>query len=357
MSLKEAGDILRQERERKGLSVDEVMQKTKISRRNLESLETGDPEGLPHEVYVRGFIKALAALYGIPTTDLRRMIDGHFGAGEDEEPAMQAPSDASAPPPRPVPVRPGKRRVWVVLLILFVILCGLVWGGVALFRSNAPLAKFLKPGVVKRDDAPKEAAPPDMAQGAAQSGAQGAAQTEPPVLGADRDGVSPPAQPSPAVSGDFAAQAPVALEAAQSSIPASEVPQPQVPPVEPPRKAAQTKPEAPKKESKPLEPKVEKKIAPAVDAVLQADSEVLQADGTAFRHALEISAKGECWVGAVIDGESKDFILREGRTVALRFNEALSVKFGNASAVSVRFDGKSYPFDTPPSQVLTLQFP
>ncbi|MGE4298577.1 MAG: RodZ domain-containing protein [Desulfovibrionaceae bacterium] len=345
MSLKEAGEILRTERERKGLSVDEVMRKTRISRRNLESLEAGDPAGLPHEVYVRGFIKALSALYGVPVEDLRRMIDGHYGGGVEEELSPQAPPEASVTVPRPVPIRSGRRRAWLVLLILCVVFGGLVWGGIALFRSNVPLAKFLKPGVVKRDDAPKEPAP-DIQPAPLEAPAADASVSSPDGAGSDMAAAAVP--DTTAAADGVPGQVGTASQAPEQGVPAAEpmatVPDP-----------ALVAPGAPQADHAAAAGQAGQAKATTASTTRQDAAD--QADNAVFTHSLEIVARGECWVGASIDGKPKDFILREGRTVTLRFNEALSVKFGNASAVTVRFDGKDYPFETPPSQVLTLQFP
>ena len=64
MTLKDVGDQLRRERDRQGLSLDEVMHRTKLSRRSLEALEHGDMEALPHKVYARGFAKTYAKPLG-----------------------------------------------------------------------------------------------------------------------------------------------------------------------------------------------------------------------------------------------------------------------------------------------------
>ncbi|GAB4299708.1 MAG: hypothetical protein Kow0090_15150 [Myxococcota bacterium] len=60
------GKVLRQMREALGLSLDDVRKTTKITRHWLETIEADKYGDLPSLVYVRGYISALARMYGIP---------------------------------------------------------------------------------------------------------------------------------------------------------------------------------------------------------------------------------------------------------------------------------------------------
>lgn len=57
------GAFLKQTRERKGLSVDDVSRITKIPTKFLRAIEEEDISRLPARVYVQGFIKNMAVLY------------------------------------------------------------------------------------------------------------------------------------------------------------------------------------------------------------------------------------------------------------------------------------------------------
>ncbi len=59
MDLKDIGLILKAEREKRGYSQEDVYRATKISIMNIDALERGDFETLPHPVYTRAFIKKL----------------------------------------------------------------------------------------------------------------------------------------------------------------------------------------------------------------------------------------------------------------------------------------------------------
>jgi transcriptional regulator with XRE-family HTH domain len=59
------GEILLGARERANLGLEQVATETRISRQNLEYLETDNFEALPAKVYVRGFLRAYAERLGL----------------------------------------------------------------------------------------------------------------------------------------------------------------------------------------------------------------------------------------------------------------------------------------------------
>lgn len=63
--MKEIGDILRKEREKKGLTLKDVQEVTKIRLRYLEAIDEGDFEVIPGEVYRKGFIANYANVVGL----------------------------------------------------------------------------------------------------------------------------------------------------------------------------------------------------------------------------------------------------------------------------------------------------
>jgi len=98
------GDTLRSTRERRGLSIAEVAQETRISARFLEALEAEQFEELPAPVYVRGFIRSYANYLRIEPQPLLDQLVGGAGAvaapagyvggnGRGEAPATRRRSD------------------------------------------------------------------------------------------------------------------------------------------------------------------------------------------------------------------------------------------------------------------------
>ncbi len=72
----ELGQKLREARETKGFSLDQLQEMTKIQKRYLVSIEEGNYDVLPGEFYVRGFIKQYAEAVGL---DPEEIAQEHFG--------------------------------------------------------------------------------------------------------------------------------------------------------------------------------------------------------------------------------------------------------------------------------------
>lgn len=99
MNLQELGALLKRERERRGLSLRDVMDSTKISRRNLSALEEGQVNLLPHPVYLKGYIKNYSRLLGLDPERLACVVDEQCDEDLEtylpQEPtAQELPSDA-----------------------------------------------------------------------------------------------------------------------------------------------------------------------------------------------------------------------------------------------------------------------
>src|SRR5262249_47502141 len=96
-------------RVQRGLTLEDVSRVTKIQTRTLERLESGKPEGLPADVFVRGFVRSFAKCVGLDEDEALR----RYGAcGVESAPAVMAralvegmadlaPSVARAIPSRP----------------------------------------------------------------------------------------------------------------------------------------------------------------------------------------------------------------------------------------------------------------
>jgi cytoskeletal protein RodZ len=59
------GATLRRAREERALSIGEIALATKVPRSSLELIEAGELEGLPADVFVRGFIRSYARAVGV----------------------------------------------------------------------------------------------------------------------------------------------------------------------------------------------------------------------------------------------------------------------------------------------------
>lgn len=72
--MSELGQQLKEARLQKGLSLDDVQEMTKIRKRYLEAIETGDYKVLPGSFYVRAFIKTYAETVGLNPDEILKGI-------------------------------------------------------------------------------------------------------------------------------------------------------------------------------------------------------------------------------------------------------------------------------------------
>lgn len=76
------GDIIRQAREKRNVSVKIVAQHTKISSTNLEALEANDLASLPNKAYVKGYVKSCAKLLGLDEDQCLEILDQNYDSIE-----------------------------------------------------------------------------------------------------------------------------------------------------------------------------------------------------------------------------------------------------------------------------------
>lgn len=296
MNFEETGAILRAEREKRNLSVEDVADQLKISPRQIRALESGEIDSLPHPAYARGFIRSYASWLGLTPEELRGEAKGE--GGEASPLSMES--------------QPGKNKghkgVW---MLFFLVLLGVAFyyawtrnfwdlfektsGESAQFSSSLPTAEEF---LAKKNE--KEL--PQTAQNQSIQLEEKDASIASPV-----DIPSPVASPkkgetqSPEVA-ETPPASPVA-ETAQESRPEAQVPLPE-------------------------------------------------------NHKLIITAIEECWVHSNSDKtDTRQFSLRKGDTFALTFVETLELKLGNAGGVRLRYDGKDMPSPGTSGQVKTIMFP
>lgn len=69
-SAAEFGRWLRQERELRGLSLDEVARLTRLTAGVVDGLESGEPSRMPPHGYIYGYLRAYAAAVGLDADDV-----------------------------------------------------------------------------------------------------------------------------------------------------------------------------------------------------------------------------------------------------------------------------------------------
>src|SRR3990167_2474223 len=81
--MRTVGQVLKEERERKFYSLEEVEKTTKIRKELLEALEEGQYNKLPPSTFVQGFIKNYGKFLGLNTEKLLAVFRREFSEGKN----------------------------------------------------------------------------------------------------------------------------------------------------------------------------------------------------------------------------------------------------------------------------------
>ncbi len=76
------GQLLREARQRKGVSFEEVEEATRIRQKFLQALEEGDFGALPAEAYVKGFLRTYATYLELDPEEVMALYEGREGEGK-----------------------------------------------------------------------------------------------------------------------------------------------------------------------------------------------------------------------------------------------------------------------------------
>lgn len=360
MDLKEFGRQLKEERLRQGLDLTEVMEKTKISRVSLEAIEEGNERALPHPVYAKGFVKNYARFLGLDADKMgnamAQIYTSHDDATSDEQLAL---SDARKLPA----VKSGSPRR---LLFLAAIL-SLAFAAACLWFFRVPLQQALFPLSEQESLAtqPSSDVGRVLPGTGAELGATGQAlplfeeKPSTDALDARPDDVSSPlAAPPPASPGVDpklgVAPGSVSDSPLQASVPGGDGadresqldPSRSTRSVEPPQQASAPSPafdvldsRASARENPVMEPQVPPVPVPG-------------------ERTMEIRAVQNCWLSAQADGgRIRDAFLRPYERLVVSFEKKLELKLGNAGGVELFLDGRPWPLQAKPGEVMALRFP
>lgn len=143
-----AGAILRAERQRQGLSVEDCARRLRARPRQVVALEAGDLAGFGGDVYVRGFLRTYAEILGVDADEVLRR--------HGEDPTFRGPV---LPPREPLRIRrdpPG----WLigllgVLAVAAVLAAVLGFGGRRAPESVAPVDPTMNEGGAVADPTPE----------------------------------------------------------------------------------------------------------------------------------------------------------------------------------------------------------
>lgn len=124
------GDRLRREREMRGITLDEITESTKISRRHLEALEGEHFDQLPGGVFNKGFVRAYAHFLGIDED--QAVADYAAASHEQPEPEDKFPLEIHEEPDPDL----NPRRSYLPLAFAVAALVGVLVGYAFWVRSK-----------------------------------------------------------------------------------------------------------------------------------------------------------------------------------------------------------------------------
>src|SRR5258708_20238645 len=104
------GEELRREREIRGISLKEIADATKISKRFLDAIERNDHKSLPAPVFTRGFVREYARYLGLNAEEIVSRYN-YAPAGDDridksthlDRLVPDRPRQSTRNPPKPLP--------------------------------------------------------------------------------------------------------------------------------------------------------------------------------------------------------------------------------------------------------------
>src|SRR5436305_10579716 len=128
------GEELRREREIRAISLKEIADATKISKRFLDAIERNDHKTLPAPVFTRGFVREYARYLGLNAEEMVNRYN--YAAAGDDRIEKSAHLDRLVAPPVVIPVKEKKGipppyarvdRNVVLLIIIAVALIGMAY--------------------------------------------------------------------------------------------------------------------------------------------------------------------------------------------------------------------------------------
>lgn len=381
MNLLELGALLKKEREERRLTLRDVTEATKISRRNLTALEDGQLGFLPHPVYLKGYVRNYARLLGLDAEAMvavvERQSDGDSGylphsavpsgpapaaqaapeakpsavaeaAPEPEQPAAQptpaAPEPEASTPPKAeadpmenlagqlsiaeatgaTPRRRPRLWPWVLLLLFGLVMAGLY------FQYQRIQAEVEKNPIGAEEPNATAAAPANATDNATQNATEAQSNATAALEAAAQANATPVAAPAAP-----AAPATTTIPAVPAAAPAKPA-------------AAVTAPAAvPAASIAAGSVEVSRRAAPAAQA---------EARTPGMQELVVVAKENEsCWV-EVSEGENrKRFTIANGESRRFEFSAKARVRLGNAGGVSFQLNGAPYPFEGQRGATATLE--
>ncbi|AIC94769.1 helix-turn-helix domain-containing protein [Shouchella lehensis] len=125
--MSELGNYLKENREEKQLSLDDLQQRTKIQKRYLVAIEEGNFDTLPGIFYARAFVKTYAEAVGLNAEEVLTTYKNELPSPQSENVDLPSRAERVKPPKQKAPAKSGNRSIGTILIpILLVIVIALI---------------------------------------------------------------------------------------------------------------------------------------------------------------------------------------------------------------------------------------
>jgi cytoskeleton protein RodZ len=289
------GDRLRREREMRGVTLDEISESTKISRRALQALEEEEFNLLPGGIFNKGFVRSYARYLGI---DEEQAVSDYVEASHEQAPPEdQFPLEINEENTQRKPPLNPKRSVTPIALAIIALAIGV--GGWSYWVKFRPL-QLARSEPTRDASGMRSAAPP-----------------------AQKASVAPPA--------------PARTDAGKTSASESQVQSPPVGTASPAlpegSKPATAHPDAQSSTDDPSDSKTQ-----STEGLDASAPEITQPNS---RFTVSVKALEASYVRIVADGKTvSDGLMEANKERSVKAGKELVLRVGNAAGIEVSYQGK-----------------
>lgn len=178
--MSDLGALLRKAREQRGYTLDDIQEVTKIRKRYLEAIETGDYKVLPGSFYVRAFVKTYAETVGLDAEEVLRLYQKELPKPPASETAVVEPMIKKSRRSEHHRDRWGKITVTLLLWLFPILIIAVVY--VYLSNNAGKEPKEVNRGPITTETAPPQSSvPPSPSLPSSPSATESAAPSFAPV--------------------------------------------------------------------------------------------------------------------------------------------------------------------------------
>lgn len=304
------GEFLRQERERRGITLEQLASATKIGIKTLHALEGDHYRELPATPFVRGFVNSYCRFVGLSPQEVLTEYQGFIASKAQERPNREGGHSGYA-----FEKKEGEQsRTW-----LSIVMGGAIAIGGALILILKPSFKHSRHETVEKLKASAPASPSQSAIEPTKTTPSTSSPAEAPTPFADAAPEPSATRPTPVATGtapapsDAKTLGPVIVATTK---PAEAAPAPDAPASPTPSPTTSEKPD-------PLNSGVNLKSAE-------------------IKYKMVVRAKARIWVRYQVDGRpTMNFPMKEGAVLVLRAQELIRFQASNPEAVTYSVNGRA----------------